>query len=52
MSDLFIFASSVIRFVDDNSNSPNDQLKSVLSDKQRSLPADDELNKLYHKIIS
>jgi len=51
MSDLFIFASSVIRFVDDRSNSPADQLKAVLGD-ERWLPEDDELDKLYHQILS
>ena len=52
MSDLFIFASSVIRFVDDRSNSPDDQLEAVLGNEQWSLPEDDELDKLYHQILS
>ena len=52
MSDLFIFASSVIRFIDDTSNSPDDQLKVVLGDKPWSLPAEDELSKMYHQILS
>ena len=33
MSDLFIFASSVIKFVDDPSRSPDGQVKAVLSDE-------------------